>query len=193
MTRRPILVVIAGPNGAGKSTLYDLVIGPDTNMPFVNADIIQRDDLKNPDPKASYIAAKLAESQRQALIEARSSFVMESVFSHPSKLDLIRQAKAAGYSVAVYHIGVTSADFSVTRVAKRVRQGGHPVPEDKIRGRYKRNGAIIRQAIFLADQGLIYDNSVNGQPPRTILKFKAGEEVERNPPLPNWVSDIYDN
>lgn len=187
----PVMIVIAGPNGAGKSTLYDLVIGPDSLLPFVNADIIQKHELKDKDPKASYLAAKIAETQRRSLLDAKAGFIMESVFSHSSKLQLIRDAKKAGYHVIVHHVGVSDADFSVKRVTKRVRKGGHPVPEDKIRARYARNGAIIRQAIFLADAGSVYDNSVNGRPPRLILDFRNGQEVERRPPLPAWVTDIY--
>lgn len=66
------------------------------------------------------------------------------------------------------------------------------LPEDKIRARYARNGGIIRQAIFLADAGSVYDNSVNGWPSRLILDFRTGPEIERRPPLPAWVTDIYD-
>lgn len=191
MKSPPILIVIAGPNGAGKSTLYDLVIGPDSNLPFVNADIIQKELLKDKDPKASYEAARIAQTQRQALIQAKASFIMESVFSHASKLDLIRRAKRVGYRVIVHHIGVSDANFSVSRVARRVLEGGHPVPENKIRARYARNGAIIRQAVFLSDYGNVYDNSINGQAPRQLLAFRNGEEVARRPPLPSWVTDIY--
>lgn len=191
MKASPILVVIAGPNGAGKSTLYDLVIGPRSILPFVNADVIQKDLLRDKDPKASYEAARIAETQRQALLGAKASFIMESVFSHVSKLELIRQAKQAGYRLIVHHVGVSDANFSVDRVARRVKKGGHPVPEDKIRARYARNGAIIRQAIFLSDFGNVYDNSINGQAPRQMLAFRNGAEVSRRPPLPVWVTDIY--
>ncbi len=160
-------------------------------MPFINADIIQRDQLKNPDPKASYEAARIAETERQACLDARMSFVMESVFSHPSKLDLISEAVKRGYQIAIFHVGVNSPDLSVARVAKRVTRGGHPVPEDKIRARYARNGAIIRTAVKMSASGFIYDNSISGQAPRLILRFRNGVETKRQPPLPSWVSDVY--
>jgi len=193
MARQPLLYVIAGPNGAGKSTLYDLVIRPRRQMPFINADIIQRDQLKNPDPQASYEAARIAETERQACLETGMSFVMESVFSHGSKLDLISEAAKLNYQITVFHIGVGSPDLSVARVAKRVERGGHPVPEDKIRARYARNGAIIRKAVEMAGSGFVYDNSYSGRRPRLILSFRDGAEANRYPPLPEWVSDIYDD
>ncbi len=188
---RPILYVIAGPNGAGKSTLYELVIAPRRKMPFINADIIQRDQLKNSDPTASYEAAKMAETERRRHFEARKSFVMESVFSHPSKIRLIRDAVDLGYLVTLFHIGVETDDLSVSRVAKRVERGGHPVPEDKIRARYARNGEIIRQALLISARGFVFDNSISGQRPRLILDFRNGQETDRRPPLPAWVTDIY--
>ena len=56
---------------------------------------------------------------------------METVFSHPSKLDLITQAKALGYRVMMFHISVAHPDLSVAGVGERVTEGGHPVPEEK--------------------------------------------------------------
>ncbi|RYE70326.1 MAG: hypothetical protein EOP17_01120 [Rhizobiaceae bacterium] len=61
---KPTMVVLAGPNGAGKSTLYKVRVAPSFAGPFINADIIQRDELRDPSPEASYEAAQIATSQR---------------------------------------------------------------------------------------------------------------------------------
>lgn len=61
---KPTLIVLAGPNGAGKSTLYETRIAPSFAGPFINADIIQRAELCDPSPAASYEAAKIASSRR---------------------------------------------------------------------------------------------------------------------------------
>lgn len=76
-----------------------------------------------------------------------------------------------------------SADLSVRRVSQRVMEGGHGVTEEKNRGRYNRNGLLIRKAILQADKGLVFDNSVEDQPPKSILKFEHGR-------LTRSVSDI---
>ena len=34
----PVLHLLAGPNGAGKSTLFARAVGPETHLPFVDAD-----------------------------------------------------------------------------------------------------------------------------------------------------------
>ncbi|RUT78183.1 zeta toxin family protein, partial [Mesorhizobium sp. M7A.T.Ca.US.000.02.2.1] len=132
----PTLHVIAGPNGAGKTTLYRNRLEkryPDAE--FVNADELALKEFGHPARTAAESARgqELAENRRRELMAERKSLVTESTFSHPSKVDLVREAKAAGYEVVLYHVNVRSPNVSVMRVAHRVDKGGHPVPEDKIR------------------------------------------------------------
>jgi predicted ABC-type ATPase len=189
--RRPVLAVLAGPNGAGKSTLYATRIAPSLSAPFINADDIQRDELGDRSMDAAYAAARQAAERRRAHLDAGESFATETVFSHPSKLDLIRQARERGYRVMLFHIGVEGADLSVARVAERIREGGHPVPEEKIRSRYARNGPLIRQAVLLSDAAHVYDNSAPNQPPERILTFRSGALSFAAPRLPRWALEIY--
>jgi len=119
--------------------------------------------------------------------------VSETVFSHPSKLALMHTALDAGYRVVLCHVNVRHADFSVARVGARVIMGGHPVPEDKIRERYDRNPALIREAANLATVTRVYDNSRVGQPPRWLLTLVRGEVVRqcRDGALPVWAEALY--
>ena len=188
---RPTLVVFAGPNGSGKSTLYKTRIAPKFAAPFINADIIQRDELQNNDVNAAYTAARIATDRRAALLKSRQSFATETVFSHPSKLDLITQAKGLGYRVMTFHISVAHPDLSVARVGERVKEGGHPVPETKIRDRYDRSGPLIRQAVLQSDVGHVFDNSHLNAPPRRVLSFNDGILRFSLPQLPDWVLTLY--
>lgn len=190
-SKRPTMFMLAGPNGAGKSTVYEAMIKPRNNAPFINADLIQRDELKNPSMGAAYEAAQIAEARRREHLEAKKSFVSESTFSHPSKLSLIQDAKEAGFHIKVYHVNVSSPDLSVARVAHRVNQGGHNVPEEKIRERYERNQSIIREAVLLADRAFIYDNSTLGSPPKRALSFKSGMIDRIAETLPTWCQTLY--
>lgn len=185
------MVLLAGPNGAGKSTLYDLQIAPSFRGNFINADVIQRDELRDPSPDAAYRAAGIATRRRQEHIASRRSFVTETVFSHPSKIDLVGQAKAAGFTVFLFHVGVEKADLSVARVLSRVEEGGHCVPEQKIRDRFDRNGLIIREAMLLSDVGHVYDNSRLNHSPERVISFKQGRVSFVRPRLPNWARTIY--
>lgn len=102
----PVLHVIAGPNGAGKTTFYDLQLSRLTDAEFVNADRLAEAHFGHvaATKAESEQGQNLAQTRREALIEAGESLVMESTFSHPSKIDFVRDALAAGYRVVVYHL-----------------------------------------------------------------------------------------
>ena len=91
------------------------------------------------------------------MLEAGNSFATETVFSHPSKLDIIDRARARGYIVIVMHVGIESPDLSVARVKARVQESGHDVPEDKIRARFDRGQPLIREAVLRADRGMVFE------------------------------------
>lgn len=188
---KPTIVVLAGPNGAGKSTLYEARIAPSFAGPFINADIIQRDELRDPSLDASYDAAKIASSRRADFLAQGRDFVTETVFSHPSKLELIDDARARGFTVIMMHVGVDTPDISVARVGARVEEGGHIVPEGKIRDRYTRGAPIIRAAVLKADRGMVFDNSSLNLPPRHCLTFVNGRLVFAAPRLPGWIRSVY--
>ncbi|ULB12190.1 zeta toxin family protein (plasmid) [Cereibacter azotoformans] len=188
---RPSLVLLAGPNGAGKSTLYQTRVAPSFAGPFINADLIQRDELGDTSMEVSYRAAAIAEERRTKLLEDRKSFATETVFSHPSKLDLLAAARERGYIIVVLHVGVGDPELSVARVKGRAAEGGHDVPEDKIRARFDRGQPLIRQAVLRADRGMVFDNSVLNEPPRLVLLFAGGRPVQAEAILPNWVLTSY--
>jgi predicted ABC-type ATPase len=185
------MVLLAGPNGAGKSTLYATRVAPSFAGPFINADIIQRDELCDPSLEASYQAARIAAERRVEFLAQGRDFVTETVFSHPSKLDLISEAKAHGFTVIVMHVGVETAELSVWRVGARTQEGGHDVPEDKIRARYERGAPLIRAAVLKADRGMVFDNSSLNQPPSLCLTFSSGRLTFAKPHLPGWIRTAY--
>ncbi len=90
-----------------------------------------------------------------------------------------------------FHISVEHPDLSVARVGERVKEGGHPVPEEKIRNRYDRSGPLIRQAILQSDIGHVFDNSQLNQPPQRALSLTNGVLTFALPQLPTWVLDLY--
>jgi len=186
------MYVIAGPNGAGKSTLYRQVLRPRTpDTPFINADEIQREELHDASMQAAYRAAEIAEQRRQAFLREGRSFITESTFSHPSKLALVETARAAGFEVIVFHVNVRLPELSVARVAQRVLEGEHDVPEDKIRERYERNPPLIRQAACAADHAFVYDNSRLNQPMARVLALRQGKVVVLGDALPAWARSLY--
>ena len=186
MSGQPLLWLVIGPNGAGKTTYYETRIQPSLQVEFVNADLIATERWPASEEDRSYEAAKLAADRRTALIGARRSFAAETVFSHPSKLDLVRAALEAGYEVWVTFIHVSSPDLCVARVRARVQGGGHDVPEEKIRTRFTRMPDLAREAIALASRSFVVDNSDPRRPLRDVLSFERGRVRWRSEDLPSW-------
>ncbi len=180
----PVLALIVGPNGAGKTTFYRMILEPATHLPFVNADEIARSRWPGDEEAHGHAAAQVAEQQRDRLIEAGKSFAAETVFSHPSKRDLIRRAKQRRYLVTL-HVILVPEELSVVRVGLRVAQGGHSVPEDKIRSRYRRLWGNVRAAIKDADDVYVYDNSRAGKPYREVARYRDGVP-DYKPDWPKW-------
>lgn len=154
--------LLAGPNGAGKSTLYralvrEGILGPP--LEFVNADLHERAHLQHITnaQERSEAARAWAEARRAALLSARTPFASETVFSHPSKLALIEQAQRHGFTVALHIVALDDPTRLLGRVAQRVREGGHPVPPERILARYPRTMAHLAQAVRLVDVAYLYD------------------------------------
>jgi predicted ABC-type ATPase len=180
----PVLYLLAGPNGAGKTSYVQDVLRPTTGLPFINADHIAARMWAGTQTGHAYEAARLAEAQRREKIAQGSSFISETVFSHPSKIDLVSDAVDAGYLVHL-HVIMVPVELSVQRVLERVRRGGHAVPEQKIRDRHERLWDHIRQAIHIADVVEVLDNSSATAPFRRCASFEHGQLI--GPPTwPTW-------
>ena len=177
--------MLAGGNGAGKSTFYSSQLRP-LGIPFVNADEIAKERFPHDPEGNSYGAALAAQELLQEQLHAGRELCFETVFSHPSKIDLLRQAKSLGYRIHLVMIHLPSADLNKARIAQRVAAGGHNVPADKVEARIPRMLANVRQAIPLCDGVLILDNSAADSPHRPLVSILDGEVTPHQDPLPEW-------
>jgi predicted ABC-type ATPase len=183
------LDLVVGPNGAGKSTFVRPTLAPVLpRTVFVNADLIAQQRWPDDPALHSYDAARIAAATREALIARREPFIAETVFSHASKLDLLRRAAAAGYATVV-HVMVVPEALAVARVTARVESGGHAVPEEKVRQRYRRLWPLVADAIVLSDTATVYDNS-SRRGPDPVAGFSHGFVVGR-PLWPDWAPDAF--
>lgn len=177
------LDLVVGPNGAGKSTFVEFVLADARpGVPLVNADVIAAERWPEDPLSHAYEAAQAAETARDALLARGESFIAETVASHESKVDLVRRARDAGYYVHLVVVAVPE-EYSVERVLARVAVGGHDVPEEKIRSRWRRLWDNVVAMIELADSAEVFDNA--GPGPVTIATFVAGDIVGA-PRWPDW-------
>jgi predicted ABC-type ATPase len=167
------LHLVVGPNGSGKTTFFEEFLALELpSYVYVNADEIAKARWPADSDAHAYEAAQVAAETRAYLIAGGRSFIAETVFSHQSKLDLLRSAQAAGYQV-VLHVMLVPEELAVRRVAYRVQAGGHDVPEHKIRERYERLWPLAAQAVSVADRAVLYDNAPRTGPVK-IAEFFGG-------------------
>jgi predicted ABC-type ATPase len=178
------LDLVVGPNGAGKSTFIQFTLSPLLpGSAFVNADEIAKQRWPGDPASHSYEAARVAAATRAKLIELGASFIAETVFSHPSKLELIDTARSADYTI-VLHVLLIPEELAVERVRRRASAGGHDVPENKIRERYQRLWSLVATAVLRCDSTTVYDSSgLKG--PRTVAQLNDGFVVG-SPVWPTW-------
>ena len=184
MTTSPVLWIIAGVNGAGKTTFYNRFLSS-LNIPFINADLIaSKLNPENPNSVA-YKAAGIESQERDVMFKDLKSFCTETVFSHPSKLEMMEQARSAGYDIRLIFIHLGNVELNKARVVARVRKGGHHVPHEKIEARNPRTWKLIQQAIHLANETWVYDNSSATDSHRLVMRFN-GSHVSEIEFLPQW-------
>jgi predicted ABC-type ATPase len=173
---RPILLVIAGPNGSGKTTLTTRLreLGLDFGE-YINADEIAL--TMPPSADRDRLAQLEADRRRRVCLDERRSFSFETVMSHPSKIDEMREAKALGFKFVFYFIAVSDPQINLKRVQHRVLNGGHDVPPDRVVARYYRTMALMPQAILLADNTFVFDNSDVMTGPRIIFEFRNAKNM----------------
>jgi len=181
----PTLIVLAGSNGAGKTTFFELYLER-IGLPFVNADRIAQFLEPSHPGQVAYQAAKLADEARRELLKRGLSFCMETVFSDPvgDKIQFLKEAQSAGYSVIGVFITLSDPALSIARVVQRVGRGGHDVPDDKLASRFERTARNIQAALRFVDVGLLIDNSSAETPYRLLQLWERGElrpAVEEDP------------
>ena len=192
MSDRKQLWILAGGNGAGKSTFYRTQLAP-LGLPFINAVDIAKEIYPQAPEEHSYDAAKLATEMRFRLLNEGRSFCFETVFSHPSKIDFVAQAKALGYQIILVFIHLENVSLYQARVAQRLSEGGHNVPDEKVASRIPRLLQNIKQTLPLCDQVRILNNSRIDNPFQQVAVIRNGQTIQQEIPLPDWAKDLLED
>jgi len=153
------LCIIGGCNGAGKTTLARELLPQLGIMRFLNADEIAK-GLSPLDPTlVAFKAGRLLIEEMRLLMDAGTSFAIESTLSGRTYVVMLREARKLGYRILLHYIMIGSASQAVERVSLRVSLGGHDVPEDDIRRRFERSRKhLVEDYLPLADEWVVWDN-----------------------------------
>lgn len=159
----PNLYIISGCNGAGKTTASFTILPEILDChEFVNADEIAK-GLSPFNPESVAIeSGRIMLKRIRELMTHQVDFAFETTLATKSYTKLVEKAKEAGYQVHLLYFWLNSPELAIERVAKRVSFGGHNIPEEVIRRRYK-NGLenLFRLFIPVCDEWFIFDNSNN--------------------------------
>lgn len=156
----PDLYIIAGPNGAGKTTTALRVFPRLGVTAFINADHIAQGISPLDVESAAREAGRIMLGEMERHLARGDDFALETTLASRTLAPFVRRCKAAGYRFILIYVWLEDSTMAVNRVAKRVRSGGHNIPEDVIHRRYER-GLKNFFGLYspLADSWTVLDNS----------------------------------
>jgi len=154
------IIIIAGPNGAGKTTFArDFLPAEAKTLRFINADLIAAGMAPFNPESAAFKAGRLMLQEIDECVAAGHDFAFETTLSGLSYLRKIKRWQTLGYQVKLWFLSLPSEDVAVSRVAQRVLQGGHNIPEKVIRRRYQAGLNNFNQRYSrVVDSWMLYDN-----------------------------------
>ena len=176
--QKPKLIVIAGPNGSGKTSVTTQILKHEwvQGCVYINPDNIAQEQFGDwNSPEAVLKAAEFATQQRENCLKNGESFIFETVFSAPDKVDFLRKAKEAGFFIRFLFVGTNHPMINSSRIARRVMEGGHDVPISKIVSRYYKSINNACLVSHFVDRFYVYDNSLEYA--SATLLFRANEGV----------------
>ena len=161
------IIMIAGPNGAGKTTFSRAFVPATESIThFVNADLIASGLSPFAPENEAVQAGKLMLRQIDKFVTHGESFCLETTLAGRGYLSKIPQWQKKGYNVILVFLTLPDAETAIARVASRVLQGGHNIPEQVIRRRFQAGLANLLLYKTLVNSWLVYDNK--GHEPKLI-------------------------
>ena len=154
------IVIIAGPNRAGKTTFAREFLPTDAALPnFVNADLIAAGLSPFAPELVAFKAGRIMLETIADYAKRGASFSFETTLSGLTYAQMIPSWRASGYTVKLIFLSLENAEIAVERVAMRVIQGGHNIPEAVIRRRFAQGIKNFAHYKMLVDSWQLYDNS----------------------------------
>ncbi len=157
------LIIIGGPNGSGKSTFAEVQFAKSHDLLYVNSDSIARGFTLNGNAMAQFEAGRIMLEQIEKYLNENRSFGFESTLSGKIWTKQIGRARKQEYKIIIYFVYVDTIAISLKRIKNRVKHGGHNIPKDIVKRRFKRTFSnFIKLYSPLADEWHIIDNTSNG-------------------------------
>ncbi len=182
---KPTLTLIAGANGSGKTTLTSDVHFFH-EIPLLDPDAIGK-MLQSAMPSGFPVASarRVLKSSKEHIAKSES-FAVETTLAGKHYLQMMADARIRGFEVVLAYIGTENVEINLARIRNRVLGGGHNVPEEDVRRRYKRSFENLPSAIQRADHTILFDNSTEeGYRLVAVLGSSGNQWFE---PIPDWAA-----
>ena len=179
-----IYTIIGGVNGTGKSSLTGVLTAETKDL----GTIIDVDKL-NIQFGSSLQGGKEAVRLIDDCIKQGKSFTQETTLSGHKTAITAQKAKAEGYIVRLYYVGISSVDESLRRIANRVQKGGHDIPPLDVIRRFQTRYQDIAAVLPYCDEAVFYDNE-NGF--HVVAEYRNGKLIQKSDPLPKWITELSD-
>ena len=187
----PTLTIFAGINGVGKSTLYNFQkckfwsedlgerVNPDEILQSFHGDWRKHNDVMK--------SGRIAIEKITHYLNDRISFNWETTILSQYVIKKMREAKDNGFIVNLFFIGTSNVENSLRRIEKRIREGGHGIPEELVRARFAKQFNNIDEAAAIANIVAFHDNDKVMQIVGAYYCNKLIYKDERC----EWMKDVY--
>ncbi|HLG03274.1 MAG TPA: zeta toxin family protein [Bacteroidia bacterium] len=169
--------IFAGPNGSGKTTFSEKILEKRKEPIIINTDKIASGITLRNSEYAQFEAGRVMLNQMESAFAGNKTFAFETTMSGRIWTSHLKKARTSGYHIIIYFIFVRSIALSLKRIQNRVKEGGHNIPENIVKRRFKRTFEnFMRLYKPLADEWFIIDNSEGGN---LVAKktFQDGEQI----------------
>lgn len=175
---RPVIFVLAGVNGAGKSSVGGAIL-KEHGLEWFNPDTFSRKRVAQGLGKdeADADAWAFGKSRLEAALAGGTDFAFETTLGGNTITALLTKAVAT-HDVVMIFCGLDSVERHISRVALRVRHGGHDIPEQRIRERWTNARANLISLLPQLKALQVFDNSLEAAPGETIPEPRLVLEME---------------
>ena len=175
--------IIGGVNGVGKSSFTGVLKERCTDLGI----IIDVDKITAELGGNALAGGKAALKKINECIEKGVSFTQETTLSGRRTETTAREVVEKGYRVRLYYIGLDSAAESVSRIANRVKRGGHDIPTQDVERRFAGRWEAVSKVLPYCDEAHFFDND-NGFV--EVAEYKNGELLLVGDLRPAWVLEL---
>lgn len=180
------MTFIAGANGSGKTTLTRWNSELFKEIPLLDPDAVANTLQATTSALFPVAAARHVLKSAGEHLKEGESFAVETTLAGRNYLQMMLEARLRGFEIVLVYIGTENVEINLVRIRNRVLAGGHNVPENDVRRRYRRSFENLPIAIKRSDHAILFDNSTEGGYRLiAILSTTGNQWFEAKPP---WVT-----